>query len=512
MSNSKNTIILKNTGILYFRLIVSSISGLLASRLLLQNLGVLDFGLYSVVGGIVVMMNFLNTVMTSTSFRFIAFELGKGDAKGVNTVFNISLIIHIAIIFTIVILAETIGVYYVNNIFNIPSDKIEDALFVLRLSILATTFTIFSIPYQGLITAKENFTTRALIEIFSSLFTLALIVVMTYYNGNQLRLYAFIILLVKIFTSLLFIISCKRRYSSVISINIQKDYRKYKEMLSFSGWIMIGAAASVGKVQGAALIINAFFGTVLNTSFGIANQVNTLVLMFSNNLGQAAIPQITKSYSSGNTVRTKQLVTYISKYSFFLMLFPSIPILLETDFILNLWLVEVPIDTDVFIKFMIVNALINTINSGLPTAIQATGKIKYFQIILSTITLSSLPISYYLFTLGYAPYFIIVVFIVVAIINTIVRQILLKIIINFDVKYYITKTFLRALFVLIFVSPLFFIRMLFTVDDLLSFIIFIFFSLIWVLFSIYLVGTDKKERDLIGYEIKKTINFLKFRY
>ena len=500
-----NILILKNSGILFFRLLLTSAIGLFTSRFVIRSLGAADFGLYSVVGGVVVMMAFLNTVMVSTTYRYIAFEMGKGNNKeGINRVFNISLVIHLCLALLVLVLTETAGIHYVKNYLNVDTGKVVDALFVLRFSTYATIFSIISIPYQGLVTAQENFAVRATIEIFRSLLVFFVALVIVYYTGNRLRLYALLVALVSVVPALLFFIYCKHKYSEIIKWNFQYGKSKYKEMIGFSGWIMIGAAASVGKTTGSALIINAFFGTVLNAAFGIANQVNSIVLMFARNLGQAAIPQITKSFSSGNTNRTIKLVAYISKYTCFLMLLPSLPILLETDFLLTLWLGDLPPYTLIFCQLSIINALIDSLGSGIPAAVNATGKIKYFQIILSTTSLLSLPIAYFLFKAGYSPSSILVAFVTTSIINVVVRQILLKKLINFNVIYFLKTSYLKILYVSVFIAPLFFIQEFFPA----GFSRFIFFSLFavsWLISVIYFIGIEKEEKEMLRLILKKKI-------
>jgi O-antigen/teichoic acid export membrane protein len=500
-----NILILKNSGILFFRLFLTSVIGLFTSRFVIRSLGASDFGLYSVVGGVVVMMAFLNTVMVSTTYRYIAFEMGKGNNKeGINRVFNISLVIHLCLALLVLVLTETAGIYYVKNYLNVDTGKVVDALFVLRFSTYATVFSIISIPYQGLVTAQENFAVRATIEIIRSLLVFFVALVIVYYTGNRLRLYALLVALVSVVPALLFFIYCKHKYSKIIKWNFQRGKSKYKEMIGFSGWIMIGAAASVGKTTGSALIINAFFGTILNAAFGIANQVNSIVLMFAQNLGQAAIPQITKSFSSGNTNRTIKLVAHISKYTCFLMLLPSLPILLETDFLLTLWLGELPQYTVIFCQLMIINALIDSLGSGIPAAVHATGKIKYFQIILSTTSLLSLPIAYFLFKAGYSPSSILAAFISTAIINVVVRQILLKKLINFNVIYFLKTSYLKILYVSVFIAPLFFIQDFFPAGPS-RFIFFSFFAMGWLISVIYFTGIEKEEKEMLRLILKKII-------
>lgn len=506
---SENSKILKNSGILYIRLLITSIASLFIARIVLQSLGASDFGLYSVVGSIVVMLNILNTTMVSTSFRYIAFEMGKGDQGNVNQVFNISLFIHICLALVVVLFAETAGRFYIHHYLNVSNDRIADAMFVFRFSVLATVFSIFSIPFQGLLTAHENFSIRSSIEVIAVLLRLVAAIIIVYYSGSKLRLYAILILGATAVPAVLYILYCLKKYASAVYWNFQHDINKYKEMIGFSSWIMLGAGACMGQAQGTALIINSFFGTILNASLGIASQVNSIVLAFAQNLGQAAIPQITKSYSSNNLNRTMQLVCYISKYSFFLMLLPALPILLEIDFILKLWLGTVPQYTGVFCKLMIVNALLETMNSGLPATVQASGKIKYFQIFLSATSLLSLPVAYLLFKFGCPPFAILAVYIVTTLINLVIWQVLLKKLINFNVKYFIEISYLKILYVSAIVSPLFLIQNLFH-ESLTRFILLSAFSVIYFLITVYFVGLEKKEKELIGATIGN-IKFLQLK-
>ena len=491
-----NSLIFKNTGILFFRLVFGSIIGLFSSRFIIRSLGVEDFGLYSVVGSVVVMMGFLNTVMTTTTYRYLAFEMGKGKDGELNKVFNISMVIHLGLALALILLTEILGVYYVHNYLNVDASRIPDALFVLRFSTYAMVFSILSIPFQGLVTAQERFDVRVAIEIVRSILQFIIALGIVYYLGNKLRMYAVLIAVLGIIPAALFFIYCKQSYSAIVKWDLQNDRSKYREMIGFSGWIMIGAAASVGKTTGTALIINSFFGTLLNAAYGIAIQVNSIVIMFAQNLGQAAIPQITKNFSSGNTDRSFTLVAYISKYTYFLMLLTGLPILLDTKFLLTLWLGELPAYTVIFSQLMIANALIESLNSGISAVVSATGKIKYFQIILSGISLLSLPIAYSLFKAGYRPSSILVVFISTAILNVIVRQILLKKIINFNVVYFLKTSYLKALYVTLAITPLFFFHHILPVG-ILRFILFSLVVIIWLLAAISLVGVSQNEKQLL---------------
>ncbi len=307
---STNKTIAKNSLILYVRLIVVSLLGMLATRYLLKYLGVSDYGLYSVVASVVIMMNFFNTVMITTTYRYVAYEMGRLGGENVNKVFNISFLIHVVLILVVIVLAETVGIWYIRNKLIVDIGKLEDAIFVFRLSVFAAVFNIISIPYQGLITALEKFSVRASIEIFRSVLNFSLVMLLYFFEAEALRVYAIMMAASALLTSSLFIMYCRIFYLKFVKWKIQNEKNKYKEMIAFSSWTMIGAAAQVGKDTGSQLIINIFFGSIINAAFGIANSLNSFVKYFASNLGQAAIPQITKSYSGGDYDRTKILVTY----------------------------------------------------------------------------------------------------------------------------------------------------------------------------------------------------------
>lgn len=502
----ENRLIAKNSVILFFRLFITTILGLYSTRLVVNGLGASDYGLYTIVGGIVIMLTFINSGMHTATFRFVAYEMGKENGGNVNEVFNISIFIHIILSLIVLLLTETIGVYYVNNHLNVDPVKINDALYVLRFSTYSAMLGIIGIPFNGLITANEKFNVQASIEIIRTILSLAAAICISIFVDNKLRLYALLMMFAQGMPALLFLLYCKIKYSDYIKWNFQKLSKKHFEMFSFAGWTMLGAASTIGRNQGSALIINSFFGPVLNASFGIANQINSFVSILSRNLGQAAIPQITKSYSQDNMNRSISLASYISKYSMFLMLIIAIPVLLNTNYIINIWIGEAPEFTVIFSRLMIINALIEGIgSSGITSLVQANGKIKYFQIFTSLVSLSSLPIAYLLFKLGYNPSFITIAYISTASINVIIKQILLNKIIKLDVKKFINISYLKVLSVVTLSIPLFFIKWL-IVDDFIAFMIVSTFVVCWLLISMYIVGVENFERLLINSTLKKLLS------
>lgn len=503
---NENLTIAKNSLILYFRLITISIVSLISARYILKALGHSDYGLYAVVGGVVAMMAFLNNIMTSTTYRFVAYELGKGENGNVNKVFNISFALHFGLSVLTVIFAETIGVYYIKNYLNVVSARIPDALFIFRLSVISTVISIISIPFQGIITAKERFSVLASIEIMRSVLVLVVVVFLQNYIGDKLRLYTLLVSVVSILSSLLYYVYVKNKYPDFVRWHFQKDKMKYVEMMWFGIWILVGAAAAVSETYVSAIIINIFFGTVVNAAFGIASQVNNVIKMFAQSLNSTVIPQITKSYSSGESERTIELVVFSSKYSFFLMMIPALPILLETETLMDIWLLDVPEYTVIFVRLMILNALISTANAGIPAVVQAIGNIKYYQIILSSLTLIALPISYLLLSFGAKPYVMIIVFTAISFINLAVRQILLKRLVSFNTKDFIRKVYLRIAVVVLPLSLLFLVKDFFD-ESIIRFVVLSIISVILLLLLIYFAGMSKIEKKYINKFICEKVSF-----
>lgn len=499
---SGNKQIAKNSLILTVRLIITSLSSLYLTRLLLVYLGISDFGLYSVVGSLVIILNFLSTVMVSTTYRFIAFEIGSQNLINVNKVFNVSLIIHLAIAILGYLISEFFGVWYVVNKLNISHLKIYDAVFVFRVSILTGIISVVSIPFQGLLIANEKFSVGARIDILKSVLILVFVFFLLPVTSNKLKSYAIITLSAAIISSLLFIFYSYLKYKEYVKWNFQKNLSKYKEMAYFSGWILFGAAAQVGKDTGSQLVINRFFGTILNSAFGIANGVNMFVKVFSNNLVQAAVPQIVKSSNHGDKNRSRQLVTYLSKYSFFLMYFLTLPIILETEFIIKLWLGTVPTYTVSFCRLMLINGLIDSLLSSTPAAIHASGKIKWFQLIMSTVMVISLPVSYFMFVLGFNPSALFIVYISTSIVNLIIGIYLLKKILNFDIVFLVKYSFVKIFIVIVSTIPLFIITYCFKLLTL-EIIFFMIITQLWVLTTIYFFGLDSSEKATLHLFINK---------
>ena len=336
---------------------------------------------------------------------------------------------------------------------------------------------------------------------------LGVVLLILFYSGNKLRLYSCLISFVTIFPSVLFYLYSRKKFDIETRWNFQKEKNKYKEMALFSGWVMFGAAAAAAEIQVSVILINNFFGTLVNASYGIANQVNNLVKMFAQSVNQSFIPQITKNISGGDEKRSLDLVIFSSKYSFFLILFPSLPILLETDYILKLWLNNVPPYTSILVQLFILTAMVRTMNAGIPALVQATGKIKYFQLVSSFSALIGLPISYFFLKEGYPPYIVPLVYLLIAIIDLLLVQILFKKILDFDILDFFKQLYLKIFLVCLVVLPLFAIQLIFE-SNFLRFVFLSVVSMLVILLAIYFVGMNKTEKDFVRNFIKNKFNFL----
>lgn len=501
-NSTSNKRIAKNSLIIYIDLIISSILWLIASRFLLEALGVRDFGLYNVVGSIVILLNVVNTAMISTSYRYIAYEFGKDDGNP-NKVFNACRIVHLGLAIAIILFGLPIGIFYINHYLNVNGSNIADARFVYAVSVITCSISTYTVPHLGLITAVEQFAIKAGINIFRNILRLGLIVLLLYIDGNKLCIYSIFAFVTELVVAFSYILICKKKFLNIIKWTLVTDWRLFKEMISFAFWILLGAVARIGKTQGASLLVNFFYGTILNAAFAIANTVNGFVGMATNSLSQAAVPQITKSYSGGDINRSLTLVVYISKYTYILMLLVCIPFFMQTDFILNLWLTDVPEYSGTFVKLILLDALITCLGAGIPSLYQATGKIRVFQIALSVILLSSIFFGYIAYKLGYPPYSLLVVYCILSLIDRIVAVVLLKYKLKIDIGRLLRYSYLNSFKLTLAVVPLHFLNALAT-TEIQQFMMMLITEVILILI-IYAIGVNSSERKKIHMAIKGII-------
>lgn len=442
-NNKNNKRIAKNTALLYFRMLFTMGVGLYTSRIVLNTLGVEDFGIYNIVGGIVVLFSFLSNALTAAIQRFLTFELGRKDFAQFQKIFNLSLIVYGGLSLLIVLLAETIGLWFLNTYLNLPTDKIYASNWVYQFTIATFVFSLLRTPYNATIIAHEKMNFYAYISIAEVSLKLLVVFALVYGSYDKLILYALLLSVVSFIINGIYYAYCTNKFSEC-RLQFYWDTAKLKELLSFSSWSLFGSLSVVGSNQGVNIILNIFFGVVVNAAMGIANQVCNAVNQFVSNFQIAFNPQIVKLHAQGEQ---KQLITLIfssAKISFFLLVFLSLPILIETDTILTLWLKVVPEHTSSFCRLIILALLIDTFSGPLWMAVQASGKIKKYQLVISSIFWLNVIFTYVLFELGFAPTTAFGIRVIINVVLLATRIYLLKQMIQFPAQDFLQSVILKA--------------------------------------------------------------------
>lgn len=399
---------------------------LITTRIVLRALGVVDYGIYNVVAGFVSMFSFLNTSMSNGIQRFYNFRIGANDESSVTNVYNTALQIQGILAFIIFVLLETIGLWYISNKMVIPVERIGTAIWVFQFSVLSMLFVIIQIPYSAAIMAYERMDYYAYVSIFDVVAKLLIAYLLIRTQNDRLFLYGLLNLLVSVISFFLYLIYSKIHFKYLkIRFKYYKEY--FKQMLSFSGWNIFGSFAYMIKGQGLNMLLNIFFGPVVNAARGVSNMIMSAIQGFQSNIVVAFRPQLVKSYSSGNNMRVKHLYYSLSKISYFMLAMLSIPIILELDYILNLWLGDVVPDyTKSFTILVLVNMIVSSLNTPVSQVVHATGKMKNYQISTSLVICSILPLSWVLLKKGYNPNSVYITSLLMSIVNQIVCNIYLK--------------------------------------------------------------------------------------
>ena len=407
-TSSANKRIAKNTLVLYVRMLFTMGISLFTSRVILQTLGVEDYGISSVVGGVISMFTFINAAMVSSTQRYLNFELVRGDANQLRSVFSTSLQIHALIALVIIVLSETVGLWFLNEKLVIPEARMTAAMWVYQCSILSCAVSIMSTPYNAVIVAHEKMSAFAYISILDVSLKLLVVYLLVVLPFDKLIILAILNLLVQLFIRYIYTLYCHRHFpESYFQFWFNKTL--FKEMFGFAGWSFWGNLAAILYTQGLNMMLNIFFGPIVNAARGIAVQVQSAVQQFVGGFQTALNPQITKNYASNNLPQMHSLMFRSARFSFLLLFFLSLPVLMETNFILTLWLKTVPDDAVVFTQIMICISLIYTTANPCIIANQATGKVKIYQMVVGGILLLILPISYVVLKLGAPAYSVFIV-------------------------------------------------------------------------------------------------------
>ena len=398
---------------LYFRMFISMSISIYTSRIVLHQLGIDDYGVYNVVGGIVSLISFINSSMTGATTRFLSYEQENKDQIRLKKTFGSSLIIHLIIGFTVILLLETIGLWFLNNYIKIPSESRNIASYIYQFSVFSTFINIIKVPFSAATIAHEKMKIYALIEISLSLLNLATALILILIHKDKLLLYGGMMLLNNLIIFLLYAIYTTQKFQEC-HIKIKTDKRMFKPMFHFFGWDLYGNLSTVARGQGVNMLLNIFFGVVANTAYGISNQVQSAVGAFSSNIITAVKPQIIKSYASGDIARCTQLIIASSKLICVLLLLISLPLIMEMHDVLYLWLGEVPKYTVWFARFTIGFLFFAALSGVVVTGVHATGNIKRPSFINGTLYLLVIPITYIAFRLNsniYLPFILNIIFV-----------------------------------------------------------------------------------------------------
>lgn len=438
----------RNTLLLYFRMILMMCINLYTSRIVLQTLGVEDYGIYNVVGGVVVMFSFLTDSMTASTQRFLSFDLGRDNKKGLHEVFVTSLHVHIVISLIIIILGETVGLWFLNEKMVIPPERLTAAHWCYQLSIFTAVITILSYPYISAIIAHEKMKSFAYIAILDAIMKLLLVYLLLVFDYDRLILYAILYAGEKLLLRMLYNYYCLRNFEEC---KYQWFFRKslFIEMASFAGWKLWGNLSYVLYTQGINILLNLFFGPVANAARATAYQAQTAVGKFASNIQTAINPQITKTYASGQLQEMHRLLFKGVRLIFYILLIICLPLIMEAPTVLNLWLTEVPEGSVTFLRFLLVIILLHQSYGVMVTAVSATGRIKKYEICMGTTMLTIVPIAYFVLKCGGLPWSVFAVHLAVVVIACMIGLRIILPIIGLCIKDFFRYVVVRCMLVLI---------------------------------------------------------------
>lgn len=506
---SNNKQILKNTGYLYTQQILVLLVSLYTVRVVLKTLGVEDYGIFNVVGGVVAMFGFLQGMFVNAVQRFFAYELGRNNFIRLNQYFNTSLWCFALIAIVVVVLAETIGLWFVNTHLIIPDERIVAAQWVYHMSILSFVFNLIMTPFNSIIIARERMKVYAFVGMADVLLKLLIVFALTLFAFDKLQLYAILLCCLSFIHALFYIIYTRVQFQET-RITGYCNRLMMKEVMNYSGWSLFGSLSSVVRSQGLNMLINMFFNPAVNAARGIAYQVNGVVNMFVTNFSIAFRPQITKLYASGEQNSMISLVFRSTKLCYYLVFIFFVPITIETHYLLQLWLGEIPKYTVIFVRLVLFIALIESIGNPIMAAIQATGNIKWYQIVVGSFLLLNLPISYILLYIGFPPQSTMVAGAVIAIISHIARMFFMRKQVNMSIRAYMKGPMLTIFLVTlctIIIPLLLFISF---DESLVRFLLVAATSVLCSILTIYFIGFTTGEkaffREMIMYKFKHKLN------
>lgn len=508
-TSDNNKRIAKNTLLLYVRMLFTMAVSLFTSRVILNTLGVEDYGINNVVGGIVTMFSVLSGSLSSSISRFITFELGKGNIERLKTIFSTGVNIQLGMSVLIIIIAEAVGIWFLNTKMNIPTDRMVAANWVFQCAILTFVLNLLSVPYNAAIIAHEKMSAFAYISVVEVSLKLIIVYMLMISPFDKLETYAVLLLLVGAVIRFIYGYYCKRHFEEC-TYHFVFDKPVLKEMTGFAGWNFLGNGAYMLNTQGVNILMNLYFGVAVNAVRGIATQVDAALKQFVNNFTTAVNPQITKSYAQGDLDYMHKLVCRSAKFSAFLMMFFAVPIILETNTILTIWLKTVPDYAVIFLQWIIISSFMDTVlANSLVTSMFATGKIKRYQIIVTTVGCLVFPLSWIAFKLGFEPQVGYILYFIIYTILLFVRLYLLKDMVKLPVMMYIREVLYKLAPIIVVGFSIPGILILAMDAGWLRLILVCLLSVLVTAASEYFIGLSNKEKNFVAEKIKLVMGKIK---
>lgn len=503
-----NKRIAKNTILLYFRMIFLMLVSLYTSRVILKALGVEDYGIYNIVGGFVALLSFLNGAISASTSRYITFALGQNDETKLKKIISTCKLTHLIIASLVLVLGESVGIWFILNKLVIPETRMTAALWVYHCSIISTVVMIWSVPYNACIIAHEKMSAFAYISIYEAIMKLVIVFLLMTISLDRLILYALLLLGVQISVRIIYLWYCHHHFEES-KAKTAYDKGLFKEIISFAGWNLWGNLAAALFTQGVNIVLNIFFGPVVNAARGIAVTVQSTVQQFASNFQTAINPQITKTYACSEYKAMHTLICRSSKFTFILLYALSLPIIIETPFILNLWLGQVPDYTVNFIRLMLAICVIDAMANPFMTAASATGKVKVYQLVIGSILLLIVPISYMVLKIGGVPESVFLVHWIVILVAFIIRLFFLRSMIGISIRFYLSNVVLPSLIVGIVSTGLILVIKTALPVGVFSSVSVIIISFILVGSFSYLIGLSTSEKRFVRNKINGIIKKIK---
>lgn len=503
-TSTNNKRIAKNTLVLYVRMFLMMAISLYTSRVILQVLGVEDFGIYNVVGGIVSMMGVLNGAMSVSTTRYLTFELGKGDYTRLKQTFSMCVNIYMMLSAILFVLAETIGIWFLNTQLVIPAERMTAANWVFQFTIFSTICSLMTNPYNAVIISREKMGVYAYITLLDAVLKLLIVYALLVIPLDKLIVYGFLLMMLHVLNCGIYIFYCYRHYEES-KFFLFWETPLFRNLLSYTGWNLFGSVSYMIKGQGLNILLNVFFNPSVNAARGIAYQVNTTVSHFFTNFYTAVRPQITKYYAQNDLDNMFKLVFRSSKLSYFLILLISLPLIIEAPAVIQLWLGQLPEYVVPFMRLIIVITAVDAMAHPLMTTAHATGKIALYQSLVGTMTMLNLPISYVMLSLGGTPVMVFEVSLLIAVINLFLRLWIVYRLVKFPVWRYIWEVFANCLMVTI-VSAAIPIVLYYMLDDSISsFVAVCAVTLLSTIITVYIMGFSKGERLFVVNYVRKKL-------